>query len=219
MLRRILRRRVLGYTALPMLVVLVATYSLLTRGALTTGAEPGPTATSTRVAIATASATTTPATLATATPSPSPSPTATATLAPSPTPTMTPTPPPVPPFQIAEPSLTILEAPCGAVVYAKDPHARLAPASLTKIVTALTAIDHVKLNDRVVSDVSAKALAAKTHSSVMGLEPGMVVTVEDLLYGLFLPSGNDAAIQLAEKVSGSVDAFVQLMNQEAAAWA
>jgi D-alanyl-D-alanine carboxypeptidase (penicillin-binding protein 5/6) len=109
-----------------------------------------------------------------------------------------------------------MEAPCGAVVYAKSPHDKLPPASITKIVTALTAIDRVKLNDRVIADVSAKDLAAKTHSSVMGLEPGMVLTVEDLFYGLFLPSGNDAAIQLAEQVSGNVDDFVKLMNQEAA---
>jgi D-alanyl-D-alanine carboxypeptidase (penicillin-binding protein 5/6) len=64
-------------------------------------------------------------------------------------------------------------------------------------------------------EVSGKALKKATRSSIMGLEPGMDVSVQDLLYGLFLPSGNDAALELAEHVSGDVPSFVAEMNQEA----
>src|SRR5712692_1073874 len=52
-------------------------------------------------------------------------------------------------------------------------------------------------------------------STIMGIMPGEVLTVEDLLYGLMLPSGNDAALALAEYVGGSNERFVQLMNQKA----
>jgi D-alanyl-D-alanine carboxypeptidase len=100
-------------------------------------------------------------------------------------------------------------------LFGKAEHESLAPASLTKIVTALAAIDRVQLSDSVDVHISAKELKRRTRSSVMGLEPGMTVTVEDLLYGLFLPSGNDAALALAEHVSGDVESFVTLMNEEA----
>jgi D-alanyl-D-alanine carboxypeptidase len=144
-----------------------------------------------------------------------------ATATPIPEPTATPTPVPTPSpyrpsFDVPARAVAILEAPCGALVYGKSEHASLPPASLTKIVTAMTVIDRVDLNDSVEVEISAKELKRRTRSSVMGLEPGMTVTVEDLLYGLFLPSGNDAAIELAEHVSGNVSAFVALMNEEAA---
>src|SRR5690606_19577443 len=113
-------------------------------------------------------------------------------------------------------AVAILDASCGGtLLYGKSEHEPLPPASLTKIVTALAAINHVDLADTVVSDVSAKELKARNRSSVMGLEPGQRVTVEDLLFGLFLPSGNDAAIMLAKHVSGSEEAFAALMNETA----
>jgi D-alanyl-D-alanine carboxypeptidase len=141
------------------------------------------------------------------------------TAAPTPEPTAAPPPPRpavAPLFDVPSSAVAILEAPCGALLYGKDEHASLPPASLTKIITALAAINHVNLGDRLTSNISAKELKKRTRSSVMGLEPGMTVTVRDLLYGLFLPSGNDASIVLAEHVSGSVDAFLALMNEEAA---
>jgi D-alanyl-D-alanine carboxypeptidase len=148
------------------------------------------------------------------TPTPTPEPTAT----PSPVPTEPPPPTPTPavaPFDVPATSVAIIEAQCGALLYGKEPHTPVAPASLTKIITALAAIDHVNLGDIVTADISAKALKQQNRSSVMGLEPGMRVTVEDLLYGLFLPSGNDAAIMLAKHVSGSEEAFSALMNETA----
>jgi D-alanyl-D-alanine carboxypeptidase (penicillin-binding protein 5/6) len=84
-------------------------------------------------------------------------------------------------------------------------------ASTTKIMTALLALERANLADPVV--VSPTALVG---GSTMGLAAGEVVTVEDLLWGLLLNSGNDAAMALAEHVAGSEAAFVALMNQRAA---
>jgi D-alanyl-D-alanine carboxypeptidase len=149
-------------------------------------------------------------------------PTSTATIAPTATPTETPaptaTPTPelaVPPFEVKARSAVVLDAGCGAQVYGKEAHTQLPPASLTKIVTALAVIDRVNLADVVTVDISARELKKRTRSSVMGLEPDMRVSVEDLLYGLFLPSGNDAAIVLARHVSGNEQDFAALMNETA----
>jgi D-alanyl-D-alanine carboxypeptidase len=84
-------------------------------------------------------------------------------------------------------------------------------ASITKLMTALLALERSDLGDRVV--VSQDALVGE---STMGLQAGEVVTVEDLLWGLLLNSGNDAAVALAEHVAGSVPAFVAMMNTRAA---
>jgi D-alanyl-D-alanine carboxypeptidase (penicillin-binding protein 5/6) len=84
-------------------------------------------------------------------------------------------------------------------------------ASTTKIMTALLVLERANLADPVV--VSPAALVGE---SSMGLAAGEVVAVEDLLWGLLLNSGNDAAMALAEHVAGSADAFVALMNQRAA---
>jgi D-alanyl-D-alanine carboxypeptidase len=113
-------------------------------------------------------------------------------------------------------SAAVLDADCGTVVYSLNAHERLAPASLAKIITAIVTLQHTSLDDEITADVSASDMAAKDYS-VMGLEPGMQVSIKDLLYGLLLPSGNDAAETLASYVGGgSVSAFVTLMNQEAA---
>ncbi|MGC8780179.1 MAG: D-alanyl-D-alanine carboxypeptidase family protein [Anaerolineae bacterium] len=87
------------------------------------------------------------------------------------------------------------------------------PASTAKLMTALVVMRNVDINQRVV--VSARA--ANTPGSRMGLSAGETLTVRELLYGLLLPSGNDAAVALAEHVAGSEAAFVGLMNEMAAA--
>ena len=112
-------------------------------------------------------------------------------------------------------SAAILEEPCGALVYAANAHQELPPASLTKIATALVAEEHARLSDIVAITVNGPELSAETDATVMGLEPGQRLTVRDLLYGLLLMSGEDAAIQLAKHVSGGVQPFVALMNQKA----
>jgi D-alanyl-D-alanine carboxypeptidase len=122
-----------------------------------------------------------------------------------------------PPFGIDSRAALVFDDTCNEVLYGKEEHARLAPASLTKMMTALVAVEQVTdLERRVDVQVSASELREKTRSSVMGLEPGMQVSFRDLLYGLMLPSGNDAAIAIAEATAGSVDAFVAMMNARAA---
>ena len=108
-------------------------------------------------------------------------------------------------------AIMLLDQDTGTVLYEKNPDAVIAPASTTKIMTALVALDHVQLADEVT--VGAEV---SVSGSLMGLKPGQTVTVETLLYGMFLSSGNDAAVALAVKVAGSTDQFAVLMNQKAA---
>lgn len=90
-------------------------------------------------------------------------------------------------------------------------HERRAMASTTKIMTALLVMERGNL-----ADLVTVAPSALIGGSSMGLQAGEVLTVEDLLWGLLLQSGNDAAVALAEYLAGSEAAFVDLMNQRAA---
>lgn len=92
---------------------------------------------------------------------------------------------------------------------------KLYPASTTKIMTALLAIENCSLDDNVSVSNNAAASSFASDESVCKLEEGDELTIRDLLYGLLLCSGNDAAVAIAEHVSGSVDAFVTLMNRRA----
>ncbi|MBE3597293.1 MAG: D-alanyl-D-alanine carboxypeptidase [Limnochordaceae bacterium] len=105
----------------------------------------------------------------------------------------------------------LLEVSTGTVLYAKDEHQRRAPASTTKIITALLAIESGRLQD--VVTVSRRA-AGVTGSSA-SLSTGERYTLEELLHGLMLPSGNDAAVAIAEHVGGSVSGFAAMMNRRA----
>lgn len=101
------------------------------------------------------------------------------------------------------------------VTYAQNIYERLYPASTTKILTAYIALKYGNLDDMVtVSEYAAKQDA---DSSVCGLHAGDVVSLRDLLYGMMLKSGNDAAIAIAEHLAGSTEAFADMMNQEALA--
>ncbi len=93
----------------------------------------------------------------------------------------------------------------------KDKDKKLAMASTTKIMTAILAIENGNLTDLVT--VSKNASGVEGSSIWLGI--GEHVTLEDLLYGLMLSSGNDAAVAIAEQISGSVDNFVSLMNEKA----
>jgi len=123
----------------------------------------------------------------------------------------------VAPPRIRGRAAVVIEVSCGELLFSHNPDLRFAPASLTKIATALVAVDHASLTDTVDVQVNSALMAASTGSTVMGLEPGMRLSMRDLLYGLLLPSGNDAAVAIAHAVSGSVPAFVQLMNAKVAA--
>ncbi len=99
----------------------------------------------------------------------------------------------------------------GSVLYEKNADERLLIASTTKIMTALVALENADPAERV---TVTKAHCGAEGSSIY-LRPGETCTVEALLYGLLLASGNDAALALAEHVGGSVDDFVALMNEYA----
>ena len=119
------------------------------------------------------------------------------------------------PPEITGEAAAVIEQSCGALLYGRNAHERLAPASLTKIVTALVAEERADPSEMVDVQVDSALLNASTGSSVMGLKPGQQLSMRDLLYGLLLPSGNDAAIAIAQHVGGSEAAFVSLMNREA----
>lgn len=114
------------------------------------------------------------------------------------------------PFDISAQSAVLVNYETGEIIYSKRSKDRLPAASTIKMMTALIALDSAKLTD--VYTVSKKA--AEIGEDTMGLTEGERVKVGDLLYGLMLPSGNDAAVTLAEGVAGSEDAFVSLMNKK-----
>ena len=114
-------------------------------------------------------------------------------------------------------SAIVVDGESGAVLYAKSAHTRLAQASTTKIMTAIVAIENGRLDDRVTVDVDSSQLYLATESTVMGLMPGQTVTLQTLLYGLMLSSGNDAAIAISKHIAGSEAKFVEMMNAKAKA--
>ncbi len=108
----------------------------------------------------------------------------------------------------------LMDAETGNVLFEKNGYSKIYPASTTKVLTAILVLENLSLEEKVVA--SQKAInSVPIGSSVMGIKQGEIFSVENLLYGLILPSGNDAAIVLAEAVSGNVDNFVTLMNSKA----
>ena len=99
------------------------------------------------------------------------------------------------------------------VLYSKDAFEKLYPASITKVMTALIAIKYGNLEDQVT--VTEDAVITETGATLCGIQPGDTLTLEQLLYGLMLPSGNDAGAAIAIHMSGSIDAFADKMNEEA----
>lgn len=87
------------------------------------------------------------------------------------------------------------------------------PASTTKIMTCILALELCEFDEPV--KISKRACNLTERNSKMGLKPGETYPMIDLVYGLMLPSGNDAAIAIAEHIGGSVDGFVKLMNKKA----
>jgi D-alanyl-D-alanine carboxypeptidase (penicillin-binding protein 5/6) len=111
-------------------------------------------------------------------------------------------------------SAILIDLDTGKPLFQLDPHGRHAPASLTKVVTALVALDHLRLDQVVTVPLSINQLP--WDSTRMGLRAGERLTVRELLYGLFMNSGNDAAITLSEAAMPRAT-FVALMNTRAEA--
>lgn len=113
--------------------------------------------------------------------------------------------------QAASASYAVIDADTGRLLFGSSPHVKMPIASLTKMWTALVAIENADIN----MEVTVSNEAALTEGSSIYLEPGEKVKLETLLYGLMLRSGNDAAFSIAESVGGSVEGFVDLMNEKA----
>lgn len=107
----------------------------------------------------------------------------------------------------------VMNADNGVVLAAKNPHLRLPMASTTKIMTAVVALQSGQLSDRI--RVPSSAFDFESDATVMGLHTGQTVTLRDLLYGLMLPSGADAANVIAIRYGGSEQGFVAMMNRKA----
>lgn len=120
--------------------------------------------------------------------------------------------PPKAPRVVASAAL-LMDSQTGQILFERNAHVRREPASTTKILTAIIILEEANLADKV--KVSKKA--ARTEGSTMHLRAGDVHSVHDLVHGLLLRSGNDAAVALAEHHSGSVEAFAVKMNERARA--
>lgn len=115
-------------------------------------------------------------------------------------------------YAISAASYCVIETESGNVLYGNNMNVRRGMASTTKIMTAIVALESGKQSE--IATVSANA--ARTEGSSLYLKPGEKVYVLDLVFGLMLNSGNDAAVVLAEHIGGDVEGFVAMMNDKAA---
>ena len=119
-------------------------------------------------------------------------------------------------LEVSAPSAVLMEKETGTVLYEKDAHAKLEPASVTKVMTLLLtmeAIDAGQLGYDTV--ITASAHACSMGGSQIWLEENEQMTVDDMLKAVCVVSANDCAVSLAEAVAGSEEAFVEKMNQRA----
>ena len=121
------------------------------------------------------------------------------------------------PFAVNAESAVLMEVSTGEVLYAKNADRALPPASVTKIMTLLLFMEEVDAgNISLGEEITVSDYAASMGGSQVYLEPGETMTAEELLKCVIIASANDAAVTLAEKVSGSEEAFVSRMNARAA---
>src|SRR5258708_31321410 len=124
------------------------------------------------------------------------------------------------PFALDAKAAMMIDANTGAVLYAYNEHEKMQPASLAKIMTFYLTLDALRLHkispstDVVISE-KAWRLSMDDSVSRMFLGLGQKVPVNDLMYGLMVSSGNDAAVALAEYLGGSTEAFTEMMNAKA----
>ena len=119
-------------------------------------------------------------------------------------------------LEVSAPSAILMEASTGTVLYEKDAHARLAPASVTKVMTLLLVMEALETGQISWDDtVIASDTAAAKGGSQIYLEPGEQMTMDEMLKSVVVSSANDCATALAEHIAGSESAFVDRMNQRA----
>lgn len=109
-------------------------------------------------------------------------------------------------------SAILIDSATGDILYDKKSSEKMFPASTTKILTAIIAIENSDLSDLVTIDIETSSTADGSH---IALEPGEVLSMDDLLHALLVTSANDAATAIAKYISGSVEDFAKLMNKEA----
>ncbi|WP_429891803.1 serine hydrolase [Gottfriedia acidiceleris] len=105
----------------------------------------------------------------------------------------------------------LMDQKTGRILYGKAMHDSERIASITKIMTAILAVESGKMQNT----ITISSRAVQTEGSSIYLKPGQKIKLEDLVYGLMLRSGNDAANAIAEAVGGSIDGFVYMMNEKA----
>ncbi|MBR5992683.1 MAG: D-alanyl-D-alanine carboxypeptidase [Lachnospiraceae bacterium] len=113
-------------------------------------------------------------------------------------------------------SAVLMDADTGVILYEKNAHETMYPASTTKLMTSLLAMekDGANLNDMVEFSYDA-VMSIPRDASNMGIDPGEKMTLEECLYGILVVSANEVANAVAEYVSGDIDSFVKLMNERA----
>ena len=114
--------------------------------------------------------------------------------------------------QIEGESAIVMEASTGTVLYEKNSHEQSYPASITKIMTALLAVENSNLDEEV---VFSKNAVYKTEGSGISRDVDEVMSMEECLYGLMLASANECGYAIAEHVGGSVEGFAEMMNAKA----
>ena len=116
------------------------------------------------------------------------------------------------PFSVAAKGAVLIDADSGRILFAQNENEMLPMASTTKVMTTLLALEHSSLDDPVTAGKNAVGITGTS----LYLSEGETLSMEHMLYGLMLRSGNDAAVAVAEKIAGSVPAFAEMMNARAA---
>ena len=116
-------------------------------------------------------------------------------------------------YETSATSAILMDIDSGRIFFSKDIHNKRSVASISKVMTAIVAIESGKLDDT----VTIGEEVIKAYGSGIYIKIGEQLTLRDLLYGLMLRSGNDAALAIAHYVGGSVEEFVNMMNEKASA--
>ncbi|MCH5249007.1 MAG: D-alanyl-D-alanine carboxypeptidase [Lachnospiraceae bacterium] len=116
--------------------------------------------------------------------------------------------------EISAQSAILMDANTGVILYAKNIHEKVYPASITKIMTCLLAIEHGNLDD-MVSFSREAVFSVPRDGSNMGMDAGESITLEECLYGIMVASANEVANAVAEYVGGTIDDFIDMMNDYA----
>lgn len=117
--------------------------------------------------------------------------------------------------EISAQSAILMDVNTGVILYAKNIHEKAYPASTTKLLTCLLAMENGNLDDMVTFSRDA-VYSVPADGSNMGMDAGQAITLEECLYGILVGSANEVANAVAEHISGSIDGFVSLMNEYAA---